>query len=975
MAEDREEFRRLMKRIEMPIPRSASVNSLRDALKFADKTGYPLIVRPGFTLGGTGGGIAYNRDELADIANVGLMMSLNHQILVEQCVVGWKEIEYEVMRDANDNCITVCNMENLDPMGVHTGDSMVVAPSLTLSDNEYQLLRTASLTIIRALKIEGGCNVQYALSPTSLEFFVIEVNPRVSRSSALASKATGYPIARVAAKIALGLHLDEITNSVTGKTMASFEPALDYVVMKIPKWPFDKFRGADKTLGTQMKATGEVMSIDRTFEGAFLKALSSLEVKLKSFRTHNFVNMEDDALQKFLTTPTDSRVFAVFEVLARGWDIERIRRLTNIDPFFLKKFRRMVDAEAVLKRALAHGDGDLCEADRRVLHSLKRDGMSDDLLASALGTPVEEMRKLRGNKRVRPTFKSVDTCAAEFAATTPYYYSSYDGESDKPAATAGQGDKCIVVLGSGPIRIGQGIEFDYCSVHALKALRRLGYRAAIINNNPETVSTDFDASDTLYFEPLTLESVLEILRVEKPLGVIVQFGGQTAINLAIPLAREGVNILGTTVEGIDETEDRRRFDALMAKLKINRPKGAAITNYSKAVDVAREIGFPVLVRPSYVLGGRAMEIVYTEQALSAFVKDNYYAFMGNPILIDEYHPGKEVEVDVISDGESVIVPGIMEHIERAGVHSGDSMAVYPPQTLADEHVKKIVECAESIARRIRAVGLINIQFVVSGGEVYVLEVNPRASRTVPFISKITGVPMIQLAIEGILGQKFAPRGIPSGLYPVRGYVAVKAPVFSFAKMRKVDVGLGPEMKSTGEVMGIARDFPTALIKAMTAAGFDVPALIEAASKARRSKSSAGGILATVADPDKEDLIPIVQGFSDLGFKIRSTQGTADFLNAQGVEAEAVKKLAEGRPNILDYIRSGEFKLLINTISDNKIAEADALLIRREAVEHNIPVLTSLDTARALLASLNAALEEGCHQLDVVSLNEVAAATV
>ncbi|MCH7472584.1 carbamoyl-phosphate synthase large subunit [bacterium] len=942
-AEDRELFKDTMQRIGMPLLESRIAASFEEAMAIAQEMGFPLIIRPGYTLGGTGGGIAWNQEEFAGIATTGLLHSLNSQVLIEDCVVGWKEIEYEVMRDADDNCITVCNMENIDPMGIHTGDSMVVAPSLTLSDFEHQMLRSAALSIIRELKIEGGCNVQFALSPNELKYYVIEVNPRVSRSSALASKATGYPIARVAAKIALGKRLHEIRNQVTGKTMASFEPALDYVVLKIPKWPFDKFREADRRLGTQMKATGEVMSIDRTFEGAFLKALASLEVKLKSFRTNRWRAVADRDLNTFLAEPTDGRIFALFEALYRGYSPDHLHRLCGISQYFIDKFAHLLELEERLRNAGS-------QVDAALLQELKRCGLSDEMAARILDVDENKMSVLREKLSTAPNYKAVDTCAAEFAAQSPYFYSTYAEESDPLIASAdghpaAQKKGKVLVLGSGPIRIGQGIEFDYCSVHALLALKEMGYDAVIINNNPETVSTDFDVSDALYFEPLSFESVREVIRREQPLGVICQFGGQTAIKLAGPLSDAGIKILGITREAIDETEDRERFDALMGRLDIPRPPGEAVLDYQAAVDVAHRIRFPVLVRPSYVLGGRAMRIIFTTDDLREYIRDNEHAFDGQPLLIDKFLGGKEVEVDVISDGENVIIPGVMEHVERAGIHSGDSMAVYPPQSLSQGVIERIVDYSTRIAQAIHAQGLINIQFVVGrdeDDEVYVIEVNPRASRTVPFISKITGVPVIRLALRGIMGESLADSGHPLGLMPTGSMVAVKCPVFSFQKLRDLDVQLGPEMKSTGEVMGIAPDYPTALYKALIASGIPVPS---------SEQCSGRGLLATIADHDKEDALELIRGFAGLGFKLYATSGTAAYLSGEGVEVTPVRKLSEGRPHIIDHILDKKFHLVVNTVSENRKVEEEARLIRRSAVEHNIPVITSLDTAGALLTAI------------------------
>ncbi len=981
MAEDRLEFKETMKSIGMPIPPSTIATTMEEAMAFAEKQGYPLIVRPAYTLGGSGGGIAYNIAEFRHFISTGLTASRVRQVLIEECVVGWKEIEYEVMRDNADNCITVCNMENLDAMGVHTGDSMVVAPSLTLTDKEYQLLRSASLAIIRKLKICGGCNVQYALSPTELKFYVIEVNPRVSRSSALASKATGYPIARGAAKIALGLNLDEITNAVTGKTKASFEPALDYVVIKIPRWPFDKFKDADKTLGTQMKATGEVMSIDRTFEGAFLKALSALEVKLSSFRTNHFLSVSDDDLRGFLNVPTDGRIFALFEAIYRGWDIEYLNRITHIDLYFIKRFKEIIGLEADMRekygketreaqlalfRNSSSNAGEAPPAhpnpSRDELFLWKRAGISDQIISDVTGKSEEEIYKTRMASEipVEAVYKEVDTCAAEFEAGSPYYYATYEPTGDLKAGLRKSGlNRKVIVLGGGAIRIGQGIEFDYCITHGLIALHKMGYEAVIINNNPETVSTDFDMSDSLFFEPLTVESVMDVVNRIKPLGVVVQFGGQTSINLAMPLKERGVKILGTTAQGIEVTENRKLFDALMEELEIPRPQGIATTDYDSAPEFGNSLKYPVLVRPSFVLGGRAMEIVFSEEGMRQYITRNRHAFRGHPLLIDQYHPGIELEVDLVSDGETIIIPGVMEHIERAGVHSGDSMAVYPPQNISAGIIDKIVEMGTSIARRIDARGLINIQYVLSAGKLFVLEVNPRASRTIPFISKVTGIPMVPLAMHAIMGGRLAELpGIVPGLYPPQDLVAVKAPVFSFSKMQQVDVGLGPEMKSTGEVMGVAKDFPSALGKAMAAAGIGIP------------KDPAGlGVLITVADADKQEGLSVARRLHRLGMKVYATEGTAASFNREGVPAESVKKLHEGRPHIADHVESGLFKLVINTISDNREAEVDGLIIRRAAVEHNIPVITSLDTTRALLSVLETR-KAHAGKTEVLALNDI-----
>jgi carbamoyl-phosphate synthase large subunit len=927
-AEDREYFKRLMQRIGEPVPESVTVNDVESAVEFAKEMGFPLIIRPAYTLGGTGGGIAHNMEELREIVHRGLLLSMRRQVLVEKCVLGWKEIEYEVMRDANDNCITVCNMENFDPMGVHTGDSIVIAPSQTLSDEEYHMLRTASLKIIRALGVEGGCNIQFALDPKSFQYYVIEVNPRVSRSSALASKATGYPIARVASKIAIGLTLDEIPNKVTGKTLACFEPALDYVVVKIPRWPFDKFPTADREIGTQMKATGEVMAIGRTFEEALLKAVRSLEIGTYGLNIKGSASWGAMELEELISTPNDLRLFAIAEALRRKMPVEEISALSNIDRWFIEKIKGIIEMEEKLRDA---------KGDREKLMGLllpaKRMGFSDRWISELVSMSEDDVRNLRKELGIKPVYKMVDTCAGEFEAQTPYFYSTYERENESKKT----GRRNVIVLGSGPIRIGQGIEFDYCSVHCVWALQKEGYEAIIINNNPETVSTDFDTSDKLYFEPLTLEDVLNVVENEKPEGIIVQFGGQTPLNLARALAERGVNILGTSFQSIDIAEDRDLFEKLLRELDIPKPAGRAVKSVEEAISVAREIGYPLLVRPSFVLGGRAMEIVSSEEELLRYITYAVSVSPEHPILIDKYIRGLECEVDAISDGEDVLIPGIMEHIERAGVHSGDSMAVYPPRSLSREEKEKIIDYTTRIARALQVKGLINIQFVVANGTVYVIEANPRASRTIPYISKITGVPMVSLAVRAMLGEKLRDMGYGVGLYPEGEYIAVKAPVFSSAKLTGAEIVLGPEMKSTGEIMGIDRDFGKALYKAMVAAGIGVP--------------RGGKIMATIADSDKEEALPIIKEFYERGFSIYATEGTAKFLQNYGIKAERVRKIAEGSPNAIDLIKRGEIKLVLNTMSKDGKVERDGAKIRRAAVEHEVPCLTSLDTARALLLAM------------------------
>ena len=925
-AEDREQFKAMMLAIGEPVPESRIVTRVEEALAFAREIGYPVIVRPAYTLGGTGGGVARNDTELESIAIKGLKLSLIKQVLVERSVAGWKEIEYEVIRDGADNCITVCNMENIDPVGIHTGDSIVVAPSQTLSDREYHLLRRSALKIIRALGIEGGCNIQFALDPGSMRYYVIEVNPRVSRSSALASKATGYPIARVATKVALGLTLDEIPNAVTRETKACFEPALDYVVVKIPRFPFDKFSLAERLLGTQMKATGEVMAIDRTFSGALLKAIRSLELKLDGLRVPAFQRFSDGALRRKMAEADDERLFVIAEALRRGWTIAAVHEITGIDPYFLGELETIVAMEENMAATGPTLDG-------ATLRRAKAMGFSDGEIASFTGLPPATIIRQRRQEGIRPTFKMVDTCAAEFEAVTPYYYSSYDVE-DEVRPLEG---RRVVVLGAGPIRIGQGIEFDYCSVHAAWALRRAGVHPIMINNNPETVSTDFDTSDRLYFEPLTLESVLNVLEREQPQGVIVQFGGQTAINLARVVADAGFTVLGTTVADIDRAEDREKFDALLNELGIPRPRGGAATSVAGAARIARELGFPVLVRPSYVLGGRAMEIVHSEGELLEYATTAVRVAPEHPILVDKYLPGTEVEVDAVSDGETVLIPGIMEHIERAGIHSGDSIAVYPAHSLPPGVAEKIVAYTGQLARGLCVRGLLNIQFVIHQGEVYVLEVNPRSSRTVPYLSKITGVPMVALATGVMLGRSLPEQGCRGGLLPPPDFTAVKVPVFSFGKLLQVDTSLGPEMKSTGEVMGIAPAYERALYKGLVAAGCAIP--------------NHGTLLATIADKDKAEAVPIIKGFAELGFKVVATDGTAGALAAVGLFVERVGKVREGSPHILDYIREGRVHFVLNTLTRGKMPGRDGFKIRRAAAELGIPCLTSLDTAQALLKVL------------------------
>ena len=941
-AEDRELFKQLLISIGEPVPRSATVTSLKEARKVAKELALPLVVRPAYTLGGTGGGIANTGEELNRIATIGLATSPIHQVLLEESVAGWKEIEYEVMRDSADNCITVCNMENVDPMGVHTGDSIVVAPSQTLTNKEYQLLRTASLKIIRALGIEGGCNIQFALDPNSDKYYVIEVNPRVSRSSALASKATGYPIARVAAKIAIGKRLDEIPNQVTGKTMASFEPALDYVVVKIPRWPFDKFASGDRVIGTQMKATGEVMAIDRCFEAALQKAVRSLEFGKRTLLWEDPKWELGENINYYPLEPNDLRLWAIMAALRRGITIQEIAERTKIDLWFIDKAKNIVDMERkLLSQPLIP----------ELMWQAKRLGFSDEQIGTLADRLPEQVRQLRHSWNIRPAYKMVDTCAAEFDAATPYFYSTYEQENE---AEPLPGNKAVVI-GSGPIRIGQGIEFDYCSVHSAWALQESGFKSIMVNSNPETVSTDFDTSSRLYFEALDEESLRDILENENgqdttqnpvrvPTPSIVQFGGQTAINLAEPLFRSGMPILGSSAETIDLAEDRRRFENFLSQLGIPQAPGAAVTSVDEALEIAKLINYPVLVRPSYVLGGRAMEIVHNASELVRYTKLAIDLDTGHPVLIDKYLLGKEVEVDAISDGEAVLIPGIMEHIERAGVHSGDSMAVYPGVNLTQPEIETIVDCSVLIGRALNVKGLMNIQFVIvpgstsEGSTVYVLEVNPRASRTVPFLSKVTGVPMVDVATKVMLGRSLKEQGYSTGLYPSRKLIAIKAPVFSMSKLLGVDTYLGPEMKSTGEVMGIDYTFNAALTKALIAAGLMLPAQ--------------GAILFSIADRDKAEALPIIRKFSKAGYRLYATEGTAALLQAAGLPVKMIsKKLSEGHPNIVDIIRDGTVDGVINTITGGRIPLRDGFQIRRAAAEKRIPCFTSLDTAKAVVEAL------------------------
>jgi len=942
-ASNRELFKNLMASIGEPMLESASVNTLAEARRACKQLGLPLIIRPSFTLGGTGGGVAYTQKDLDEKAVVGLAASPIHQILLEQWVGGWKEIEYEVMRDAADNCITVCNMENFDPMGVHTGDSIVVAPSQTLTDNEYQMLRSASLNIIRALKIEGGCNVQLALDPKSEQYYVIEVNPRVSRSSALASKATGYPIARVAAKIAAGKTLDQIKNAVTGKTMASFEPALDYVVVKIPRWPFDKFASGDRAIGTQMKATGEVMAIDRTFEAALQKAVRSLEFGKKSLLWEDPKWERGKDIKTYPLMPAnDLRLWGIMAALRRGITPEAIADYTKIDQWFLDKLENIINMEKTLLSEPITPE---------LLWRAKRLGFSDEQVATLADRLPEQVRQLRYTWHLRPVYKMVDTCAAEFDAATPYFYSTYEQENEAIPEDVNK----AVVIGSGPIRIGQGIEFDYCSVHSAWALQDAGYKSIMINSNPETVSTDFDTSDRLYFEALDEESVRDILENESsatrrssfitPPPSIVQFGGQTAINLSQPLSRAGMPIIGSSADAIDLASDRRRFELFLDELSIPQPPGAGVTSLDEGLKVAELIGYPVLVRPSYVLGGRAMEIVYNASELVRYMGLAMELDTGHPVLIDKYLQGKEAEVDAICDGEDVFIPGIMEHIERAGVHSGDSMAVYPGVNLTEKEKDTMIDYAVRIGLALKIKGLMNIQFVIMPGSngkdssVYIIEVNPRASRTVPFISKVTGVPMVKVATAVMLGKSLQEQGYSSGLWPVKNLVAIKAPVFSMSKLAGVDTHLGPEMKSTGEVMGIDYTFDAALAKAVLAAGLAI--------------LPQSGILLSIADRDKAEALPIIRKLAAAGNKLYATEGTAAMIQSAGMPVKMTsKKLSEGHPNIIDIINDGTISGVVNTTTGGHVPFRDGFYIRRAAAEKRIPCFTSLDTIRAAVEALS-----------------------
>ena len=938
-AEDRQAFKDTMEEIGEPCIASKVVTTYEDAESFAKQIGLPVIVRPAYTLGGTGGGIAYTMEELEEIAKSGLHLSRVHQVLIEKCISGWKEIEYEVMRDSNGSCITICNMENIDPVGVHTGDSIVVAPSQTLADKEYQMLRTSAIKIISALKIEGGCNVQFALNPNSFEYAVIEVNPRVSRSSALASKATGYPIAKVSTKIAIGYNLDEIRNEVTKKTYACFEPVLDYVIVKIPKWPFNKFLTASKELGTQMKATGEVMAIAPSIEQAMMKAIRSLEENVDSLILPKLQKLSTVKILEDLKRIDNERIWVIAEALRRGISVDEIHQITTIDKFFINKIQRIVKIEERLKNE---------ELTVELLFIAKKMGYTDKVISELTGKKVDEIKSIRLENNIIANFKMVDTCAAEFDAETPYYYSSYDEENETMNKS---NKKKILVLGSGPIRIGQGIEFDYCSVHCVWALKEKGYETIIVNNNPETVSTDFDIADKLYFEPLTPEDVENIVNVEKPYGAIVQFGGQTAIKLTKALTKMGVKILGTQEVDMDRAEDRERFDEALENCQIPRPKGRTVFTAEEAIEVAKELEYPVLVRPSYVLGGQGMAIAYDEEEIREFILEINKIAQEHPILIDKYMEGKEVEVDAIFDGEDILIPGIMEHLERAGIHSGDSISVYPTQHINIENQKTIIEYTKKIAKELNVIGVLNIQFIINRGDVYIIEVNPRSSRTVPYISKVTNLPVIDIATRVILGEKLKNMEYGTGLYKKSDYIAVKMPIFSFEKIKNADISLGPEMKSTGEVLGISKSFSEAILKAFIASGVNIP--------------YKGNVLITVRDKDKIEMLPIAKNLDGLGFSIYATTGTAKFLNDNGVKAKGVQKIWEGEDSIIQLIESGKLNFIINTPTKGKNASRDGFKIRRLAVETKIPCFTALDTVSALYEAIeNGIKEEELNPVDI-----------
>ena len=942
-AEDREMFKETMEKIGEPVAPSDIVENVEDGLRIAEEIGYPVVLRPAYTLGGSGGGIAEDRETRREILENGLRLSRVGQVLVERCIAGWKEIEYEVMRDGAGNVITVCNMENIDPVGVHTGDSIVVAPSQTLGDKEYQMLRSSALNIITELGITGGCNVQYALNPNSFEYCVIEVNPRVSRSSALASKATGYPIAKVAAKIALGYTLDEIKNAVTKKTYASFEPMLDYCVVKMPRLPFDKFISAKRTLGTQMKATGEVMSICTNFEGALMKAIRSLEQHVDCLKSYDFSHLDNDALLMQLGKVDDRRIWVIAEALRRGMAYEIIHSITKIDFWFIDKLAILVEMEQALEK------GPLTP---ELLKEAKRMEFPDNVIARLTGKTEAEIKTMRHENQIRAAYKMVDTCAAEFAAETPYYYSCFDGISEVEPDESENRKKKVLVLGSGPIRIGQGIEFDFCSVHSTWAFKKEGYETIIVNNNPETVSTDFDIADKLYFEPLTAEDVESIVDIEKPDGAVVQFGGQTAIKLTEALMKMGVPILGTAAEDVDAAEDRELFDQILEQCQIPRPAGQTVFTAEEAKKAANELGYPVLVRPSYVLGGQGMQICINDHDIDEFIGIINMIAQDHPILVDKYIIGKEIEVDAVCDGQDILIPGIMEHIERTGVHSGDSISVYPAPSITPEVEAKLVDYTEKLARALHVKGMINIQFIVAGEEVYIIEVNPRSSRTVPYISKVTGIPIVPLATQVICGHSLRELGYTPGLQKKAEYIAIKMPVFSFEKIRGADISLGPEMKSTGECLGIAKTFNEALYKAFEGAGIKLP----------KHKN----MIITVRDSEKEDVVEIARRFQNVGYRIFATRGTSKALNDHGIKALTVQKLEQESPNILDLILGHEIDLIIDIPHQGADRSRDGFIIRRNAIETGVHVLTSLDTAAALATSL----ENRARELTLVDIAKV-----
>ncbi|MEJ8553054.1 carbamoyl-phosphate synthase (glutamine-hydrolyzing) large subunit [Tepidibacter sp. Z1-5] len=933
-AEDREEFKKLMIDINQPVPMSIIANNIEECEGFVKEYGYPVIIRPAYTLGGTGGGIANNYEELINTCQNGLKSSPINQILLEQSVAGWKEIEYEVIRDKKDNCIIICNMENIDPVGVHTGDSIVIAPSQTLRDKEYQMLRTASIDIIRSLKIEGGCNVQFALDPESSKYIVIEVNPRVSRSSALASKAAGYPIAKIAAKIAIGYSLDELKNYATKNSSAFFEPSLDYVVVKIPKLPFDKFNKADKKLGTQMKATGEVMAISRSFENALLKAVSCLEAKFTGLRIPHITNMNKDEIIEKIKMSDDERLFAIAGALRIGIDIESIFELTKIDKFFLYGINNIVEIENKLKQETI---------DENIIYDAQAMGFTDEEICEISGIDFEILKKIRKDNNIYPVYKMVDTCSGEFESTTPYYYSCYDKEDENEISN----NKKIIVLGSGPIRIGQGIEFDYCCVHGVWAIKEKGYESIIINNNPETVSTDFDTSDKLYFEPLYIDDVMNVINKEKPDGVIVQFGGQTSINLTKQLSEKGVNILGTSFESIDLAEDRGKLSNILKNLSIPTPKGYAVTNLEDAFNTANKLKYPVIVRPSYVIGGRAMQVVYDDKTLENYMNEAVSLSKEHTVLIDKYVKGTEIEVDAISDGEDILIPGIMEHIEKTGVHSGDSITVYPTVTLGKETIDKLVTYTKKIVKELKIVGLVNIQYVYDGKEVYVIEVNPRASRTVPILSKVTQIPMVKLAVESMLGSKLKELGYGTGLLENKQLYAVKIPAFSSEKLANVDVYLSPEMKSTGEVLGVDKNLDKAVYKGFRAVNIDIP--------------TNGGIYVSLSDINKKEALEIIKKYDNLGFKLYASKGTSEFLNNNEISCEQVDV-----DKLNNLILKGEINIVINTPTIGNSLESEGFKLRRKATERRIPIFTSIDTAKLFIKAIN--IKKNDEEIEYISLD-------